>query len=150
MYQVNISLFSYFFLLQKQQLAGFFSGEIGLGEKQDGYAHILRPHPFYQLFSMSRFAYFCFTLSKFRFRAKITSFYQFQYFYSFSLQILLSVELFLANIDKRNVIIGNSVSNLKILFIYLFPGENEKSLALDDGLNEPTVGQLTCYICKTD
>ena len=57
----------------------------------------------------------------------------------------------MANIDNRNVLIGNSVSNLKFRFIYPFSGENEKSLALDGGLNEPTVGQPTCYIsCKTD
>ena len=125
------------------------SGEIGLGEKQDVHAHIFRSHPFYQQLSISRFAYFRLTLQQIPLHSQNNLFLPVSVFLQFVKRfpsILLSVELFLA---LKNELIGNSVSNLKFCFVFLFP-EKKKLLALDGGLYEPTVGQPTCYTCKTD
>ena len=80
------------------------SGEIGLGEKQDVHAHIFRPHPFYQSFSISRFAYFRLTLQQIPLHSQNNQFLPVSVFLQFVKRfpsILPSVELFLANIDKR-------------------------------------------------
>ena len=77
--------------------------------------------------------------SKFRFTAKITSF-----------SIFTVCKTFSFNLWSYSWLILEIHFKPQISLHLPFSGENEKLLALDGGLNEPTVGQPTCYICKTD
>ena len=101
------------------------SGEIGLGEKQDVYTHIFRPHPFYPV--ICHFNYFRFTFQQIPLHSQqflpVPVFLQFVKPFP---SILLSVELFLANIDKRKVLNRKFRFKPQILLHLPFSGENEK------------------------